>query len=141
MTAARTFDREVAIRFSHCDPAGIVFFPRYMVMINDGVEDFFNRALGVNYAQVVDARRIGLPTVSLQCDFQVPSRIGESVTHSIGLIRLGRRSFTLTHTFHVGAERRISATQVLVTTDLHTHRSIDIPADIRTALEPYLSSP
>ncbi len=30
-----TFERPVRIRFSHCDPAGIVFFPQYLVMTND----------------------------------------------------------------------------------------------------------
>ena len=33
------FERDVLIRFSHCDPAGIVFFPQYLVMFNNHVED------------------------------------------------------------------------------------------------------
>ncbi len=140
LESTRCFDRQVDIRFSHCDLAGIVFFPQYMVMINDGVEDFFNRGLRLGYAQVVDVRRIGLPTVHLQCDFIAPSRIGETVTHSIWLDRLGRRSFSLAHEFHVGADRRISATQVLVTTDLADHRAIELPDDIRQALQPFATA-
>ena len=34
------FEREALIRFSHCDPAGIVFFPQYLVMFNGLVEDW-----------------------------------------------------------------------------------------------------
>ena len=45
------FERPVRIRFSHCDPAGIVFFPQYLVMSNALVEDWFNEALDIDYAR------------------------------------------------------------------------------------------
>ena len=38
------------IRFAHCDPAGIVFFPQYLVMLNGHVEDWFTDGLGLSYA-------------------------------------------------------------------------------------------
>ena len=31
------------IRFRHCDPAGIVFYPRFIEMAHSVVEDFFDR--------------------------------------------------------------------------------------------------
>jgi len=31
---ARTFSAEVPIRFSNCDPAGIVYFPEFFDLIN-----------------------------------------------------------------------------------------------------------
>ncbi|HEY1393321.1 MAG TPA: acyl-CoA thioesterase, partial [Methylibium sp.] len=34
------FWRERQIRFSDCDPAGIVFYPQYFVMFNGLVEDW-----------------------------------------------------------------------------------------------------
>ena len=37
----------VPVRFSHCDPASIVYFPRYFDMINGVVEDWFAGALGL----------------------------------------------------------------------------------------------
>ena len=45
------FERRVRIRFSHCDPAGIVFFPQYLVMTNVLVEDWFNESLDIDYAR------------------------------------------------------------------------------------------
>ena len=33
------------VLFRHCDPAGIVFYPRYFEMMNDTVEAFFGTAL------------------------------------------------------------------------------------------------
>ena len=33
------------VLFKHCDPAGIVFFPRYFEMMNDCVEAFFDKVV------------------------------------------------------------------------------------------------
>ena len=79
VTAAR-FERVYAIRFSHCDPAGIVFYPQYLVLFNHLVEDWFTEGLGVDYARMLGARRIGLPIVRLECDFRAISRMGDAVT-------------------------------------------------------------
>jgi len=37
------FTRTVPIRFSHCDPAGIVYFPHYFDMFNGLIEDWYTR--------------------------------------------------------------------------------------------------
>jgi 4-hydroxybenzoyl-CoA thioesterase len=129
------FERERTIRFSHCDPAGIVFFPQYLVMVNDLNEDWVGSLLGVPYADLIGRRRTGLPTVSLQCDFTAVSRMGEVVTLGLSVERLGSKSITLRHGCRLGDESRMSIRQVLVTTDLDTHRAIEIPADLRAAIE------
>ena len=41
------FEREQLIRFSHCDPAGIVSFPQYLVLVDGHVEDSFDDGLGL----------------------------------------------------------------------------------------------
>ena len=38
------------VRFSDCDPAGIVFFPRYLVMLGGVVEEWFERGLSNTFA-------------------------------------------------------------------------------------------
>jgi 4-hydroxybenzoyl-CoA thioesterase len=128
------FERPVRIRFSHCDPAGIVFFPRYLVMTNALVEDWFNESLGIDYSAMIRTRRVGLPIVKLDCAFSKPSQMGETITQSLELRRLGRRSVTIDVTGHAGGATRFSTQQVLVTTSLDTGASIDIPDDIRAAL-------
>ena len=133
------FERERTIRFSHCDPAGIVFFPQYLVMINDLNEEWIGSLLGAPYADLIGRRRTGLPTVSLQCDFTAISRMGEVVTLGLSVERLGRKSITLRHGCRLGDESRMVIRQVLVSTDLNTHRAIDIPADLRAAIETFAS--
>jgi DNA-binding MarR family transcriptional regulator len=44
--ASTEFRRPRLIRFSDCDPAGIVFYPQYFVMLNGLVEDWVNEGWG-----------------------------------------------------------------------------------------------
>ena len=96
MTAIRhKFEQPLRIRFAHCDPAGIVFFPQYLVMVNNLVEDWVTDALGIRYADLLAKRRTGLPTVSLHCEFTAISRMGDEVMMGLGVERLGQKSITL----------------------------------------------
>src|SRR4030065_467548 len=87
-----TFHSDMLVRFSHCDPAGIVFYPQYFIMFNGLVEDWFNQGVGGNYARTITEHRLGFPIVKLECDFIAPSKIGEIITLALKLERLGNSS-------------------------------------------------
>ena len=128
-----TFARERTIRFSDCDPAGIVFYPQYFVMFNALVEDWID-ALDIGYRALIVERRIGLPTVHLKADFRAVSRMGDRVRLSLGVERVGSRSITLRLSCDGHDGPRMTMQQVLVTTSLDTHHAIEIPADLREAI-------
>jgi 4-hydroxybenzoyl-CoA thioesterase len=128
------FERPLTVRFSHCDPAGIVFFPRYLVMFNDFVETWVTEGLGVPYTALVATRRVGLPSVSLNCQFTAISRMGDEVTLGVSVEKIGNSSIRLNLGCRQGDEQRVQVQQVLVTTDLNTHRAIPIPDDLRRAM-------
>lgn len=132
--STRRFERDVLIRFAHCDPAGIVFFPQYLVLFNNLVEDWVTEALGIPYAELLGQRRIGLPTVSLECTFTAVSRMGETVTFGLAVRRIGNSSVRLALDCRLGEESRVRVDQVLVATDLRTHRPIALPDDLRDAM-------
>ncbi len=134
--ASDEFRRPRLIRFSDCDPAGIVFYPQYFVMLNGLVEDWVNEGLGLSYHGLVAQRRIGLPTVKLDVDFRAVSRMGDQVVLGLCVQRLGSRSMTLAvRCFGAQTgEVRMQMTQVIVTTSLETHRSVAIPDDMRAAI-------
>jgi 4-hydroxybenzoyl-CoA thioesterase len=136
-----SFERPVQIRFSHCDPAGIVFFPQYLVMTNALVEDWFNEGLHINYADMIARRRVGLPIVKLDCEFSRPSQMGETILLTLRVTAIGRRSISVEIVGHCNGETRFSAKQVLVTTSLEIGKSIDIPADIASALATFAPQP
>ncbi len=133
--AGATFRRERLIRFSDCDPAGIVFFAQYFVMFNGLVEDWINEGLDIGYRALVIDRRIGLPTVRLEADFTAVSKMGDTVMLALAVERLGSRSLTLAlRCTGANDEARMALRQVLVTTSLETHRAIEIPPDLRAAI-------
>ena len=136
MSEAAAFRRERLIRFSDCDPAGIVFYPQYFVMFNGLVEDWVNEELGLGYHKLVAEQRVGLPTVRLEADFRAVSRLGDRVILGLSVERLGTRSLTLDlHCFDHRDETRMRMRQVIVTTSLDTHRAIEIPAALREAIQ------
>ena len=61
-----TYTRHIRIEFNHCDPAGIVFYPRYFEMTNSVVENFFADVVGVY--DVLG----GSPDAAVQGAVQVP---------------------------------------------------------------------
>ena len=133
---ASSFKRERLIRFSDCDPAGIVFYPQYFVMFNGLVEDWVDEGLGIGFRRLVIERRTGLPTVRLEADFRAVSKMGDRVELALSVERLGSRSITLNSrcTGLEDGELRMQMRQVLVCTSLQTHQAIEVPADMREAI-------
>jgi 4-hydroxybenzoyl-CoA thioesterase len=130
-----TFRQERLIRFSDCDPAGIVFYPQYFVMFNGLLEDWVGDGLGIGFRNLLTERRIGLPTVRLEADFTGVSRMGDRVVLTLDVERLGSRSITLAlRCTGLDGVPRMSMRQVLVTTSLENHRAVEIPADLRVAI-------
>lgn len=125
------------IRFSHTDPAGIVYFPVYFDMFNGVVEDWFTHALGLNYAQMILERRLGLPIVHAECDFLVPSRMGETLTMGVIVEKIGRSSLKIRINAEIGDQLRLSGGLTVVTTSLDNFGPMPIPSDLRDAMEAY----
>jgi 4-hydroxybenzoyl-CoA thioesterase len=135
------FDTARTVRFADCDPAGIVFFPQYLVMLNTLVEEWFDDGLRFPYAGVIGARRLGLPTVRLEVDFTAVSRHGDRLRQQLAVRKIGRSSLALQVEFFGGEELRLRARQVLVCTSLDNHRPLPLPDDIRSAMLPFVTTP
>ncbi len=126
-----TFEREILVRFGDCDPAGIVFYPRYMEMFNNLVEDWC-REEELPFANA----RVGLPTVHLDVDFLTPSVMGEVLVGSLEVTRLGRSSIGLKITLRGGdGSERVRGNVVLALMDAASRRAVAIEGDVRTRLE------
>lgn len=131
-----TFERKHKIHFSECDPAGIVFYPQYFVLFNDLIESWIDELLPEGYHGVIGTRRVGMPTVRLEVDFKAISKMGEEVRLSLDVERLGQKSLTLVWVCTGEDELvRLAARQIIVTTSLDTHKSIEVPEDLRVAIE------
>lgn len=134
MTARVVFEREQVVRFGHCDPAGIVFYPRYFEMLNELVEDWFAHGLGLPFPQLIGERRIGLPTAQLDTRFERISRFGELLRQRVRVQRVGGASLHLAVSFDGDDGTRVAFSQVLVCTSLDTHQPQPLPDDVRAAI-------
>ena len=139
--SSEVFEVEDTIRFAQCDPAGIVFFPQYLVMLNTLHERWFGEGLGVPYHEYIGVRRLGVPTVRLECDFTAISRHGDRLRQRLSVAKLGRTSLELAVAFDSANELRARFRQVLVCTSLATHKSHPLPDDLRAAMQRYVSAP
>ena len=148
---ARVYRSTILVRFSDCDPARIVFYPRYLEMFNSFVEDWFREGLQMPFPELIGSGW-GIPTVHLNVDFVKVSMLGESLSASLVVRRIGRSSIFV-DIFLRGpdGEDRVRGKVVLVLTELRTHTACTIPDDLRAriaefcqpahAKEPYANSP
>jgi len=137
LTRKDVFYSDMLVRFSHCDPAGIIFYPHYFVMFNGLIEDWFNHALGIDYATFITERRLGLPMVNLVCDFIKPSKIGEIITLTLKIERIGTSSLKLNVSALYRDEVRSAAHLTVCVNSLQSGRAVPIPADLRARLEDF----
>lgn len=120
------------VRFQHCDPAGIVFFPRYFEMINAVVEDWFADIVQCDFHRMHQELGAGVPTVNLNTDFMAPSRQGDQLTFALTPTRVGGTSLTLDITAHCESEQRLRNQSTLVYIDLNTGKPQRWPDAMRT---------
>lgn len=84
------FSKEEKIRFQHIDYAGIVFYPRFLEMLNGIVEDWFEEALDRPFSKMHETN--GIPTVDLKVQFKKAARLGETLTKKLWVKKLGDSS-------------------------------------------------
>lgn len=135
----------LSISFKHCDPAGIVFYPRYVEMLNDVVEQWFKFGLGCDFATLHGPRAIAVPVVSLQVDFKAPACLGENLQAELVVDRLGKSSLEICVAFrgpHAPdtSSVRLYARLTLVFVQMEGKRPIEIPDDLRRAVLPFLAA-
>ena len=137
--AGSLFRSEILVRFADCDYARMVFYPRYLVMFNNLVEDWFAAGLNLSFAELHAKRGWGVPTVHLDVDYYAPSFLGDILRATLAVTRLGRSSFALEITLN-GADgvKRVQGKVVLVLMELGRNRSLAIPDDLRMRMTKFL---
>lgn len=119
------------VLFKHCDPAGIVFFPRYFEMMNDCVEAFFDEVLHWPFESLLHTA--GIPTASIATTFTAPSRHGDQLLLKLDITRIGRASIDYVMTTTCGDEKRFETKATLVYVD-KTGKSAPLPDEARQRL-------
>jgi len=127
------FDRP--IKFEDVDAANIVFFARFVNYAHEAMEHFFG-ALEGGYARLIVERKVGLPAVHVEMSFASPIRYGDALRIETSVKKVGNRSAVLHYRMINAKTGALSAdvSHTVVTTDLRTLTSCDMPADVRARL-------
>ncbi len=133
------YERSKLIRFAHCDPAGIVFYPRYAELCNEVVEDWFAEGLGVPFPELHERRRLGVPAVRLEIDFAAPSRYGDLLLFRLEVAEVGRTSLTLRIAGSCGGAERLRIRLKIVLLSLETGRPVALDEAWRARIAPFVS--
>jgi 4-hydroxybenzoyl-CoA thioesterase len=95
-----TIKRTLRIEWGDCDPAGIVFYPRYFAYFDTSTTALFETALGMSKFQFLKVYDIvGYPMVDTRARFLAPSRFGDEAVIETTISEIKRSSFNIAHHF------------------------------------------
>ena len=90
--------RTTRIEWGDCDPAGIIFYPRYFAMFDAATTYLLERAIGMPKFEYLKAYNfLGHPVVETRARFRIPTRYGDEVTIETAVVACGRSSMKIEH--------------------------------------------
>ncbi|WP_309677866.1 thioesterase family protein [Polaromonas sp.] len=143
------FTTQKQVRFQHCDPAGIVFYPQFFVLLHEVQEDFLAH-IGFPEHELI-AGGTGVPLVDMKAGFLGMCRHGDQLTMTLELTRIGHTSLGMQYEIHASPAApgetsgagalKLRAHGVVVYSELPHGKPVRIPENLRNALLPYLQPP
>ena len=89
--------RPLRIEWGQCDPAGIVFYPQYLIMFDTSTSWLFERT-GLSPSVMRKKYGIvGMPVLEVGARFVMPCRFDDDVVIESEIGEWGRSSFTVRH--------------------------------------------
>jgi 4-hydroxybenzoyl-CoA thioesterase len=128
--------RPVHIEWGDCDPAGIVFYPRFFTIFDASTAILFERALGMTKFEFLKAHNCaGIPLVDTRARFLIPAKYGDDVVVESTVKEFRRSSFDVEHRLIKGAELAVEGLETRVwtgrdPTDPDKIRSQPIPEEV-----------
>ncbi|WP_338409646.1 thioesterase family protein [uncultured Flavobacterium sp.] len=135
------FIKKEKIKFKHVDYAGIVFYPRFLEMLNDLVEDWFEEALNRPFSKMHETN--GIPTVDLKVQFKKAARLGEILTKKLWVKNLGAASILCGFKFEDELEKtclegEITLVNVIFTEDRNNIKATSFNEEIKTKITKFI---
>jgi 4-hydroxybenzoyl-CoA thioesterase len=122
--------------FGDFDPAGIVYYPRYLHFCHVGMEEYFRHVVDLAYPRFISEHRLGLPTVRTVVDHRRPIRYGDPVELEIEVVRVGGSSVEWRYRFWLPGEDEpaTEARVVTVLVDMDDFTKRPVPDWLREGL-------
>jgi len=132
----KTNARPLRIEWGWCDPAGIVFYPRFFEMFDNSTTLLFSSALGMTkYQFLAKYDCAGYPMVDTRARFLIPARFGDDVVIETTITEIRRSSFNVLHQLKNDGALAVEGFETRVWTgrdpaDASKIRSQPIPAEV-----------
>jgi 4-hydroxybenzoyl-CoA thioesterase len=114
-----TITRSVRIEWGDCDPAGIVYFPRYFSFFDACTAAMFEEVGLPKQALLRQYDIVGFPVVDVSAKFMIPSKFGEDVSIETSIREWKRSSFRVHHRLLKGPELAIEGFETRVWVGRH----------------------
>lgn len=128
--------RELTIAWGDCDPAGIVFNPRFFEFFDASTWQLFDKALGVKPHELNAAYGIiGIPLVDAGANFLKAVKFGDTIEIATRAASFGRSSFKIEHRLSVGGALHVEGNETRVwaardPADPDRIKGVAIPAEV-----------
>lgn len=130
-----TSTRQIQIEWGDCDPAGIVFYPRYFAWFDACTAGLFALAGLPKPEMLKHYGIVGIPMVDTRAKFIIPSKFGDTISVSTHIVAFHKSSFQVEHRLMKGELLAIEAQETRVWTGPHPDdpgrlKSRPIPDDV-----------
>lgn len=135
------FRTNIKVCFSDIDNAGIVYYPRFMHYFHLSMEEFFSSALGVDYSDVLHAKKVSFPTVHVEGNFLQKLRYGDQIEMEVRVKNIGRTSIHWGYRgFRTGEDEKpvVEGSNVTVCVSPDDFVKIEVPSWLREGLKPHM---
>jgi len=103
--------RTVRIEWGDCDPAGIIFYPRYFEIFDASTSALFERAMSMTKIQLLKTFNFaGFPLARTRARFLRPTRFGDDVVVET-TVKFGHSSFEIEHRLSLKDETCVECTE------------------------------
>jgi 4-hydroxybenzoyl-CoA thioesterase len=132
--------RNVSIEWGDCDPAGIVFYPRYFAMCDASTTKLLEYALGMKKIMIFKEYDFGgFPVVQTRVKFLTPGCYGDETVIETQAVEVKRSSVSIEHRIRRGDTLLVEGfeTRVWVMQDPNDPtklRSRELPAQLANRL-------
>jgi 4-hydroxybenzoyl-CoA thioesterase len=128
--------REINVEWGDCDPAGIVYYPRYFAWFDACTAGLFELGTGLRKIDLLRTYGIiGLPMVDTRAKFILPSKFGDVLAVETCIADFRTSSFTVEHKLFRDGTLAVEGYETRVWVGLHPDdpdriKSRPIPEDV-----------
>ena len=135
---ARTSTTSVMVQWGDCDPAAIVFYPKYFYWFDSATHALFDRLLAPKLELLQRFGIIGFPLAEASAKFLRPSRVGQAIEIESEIVSCTDRRFTVAHRCTRDGDLLLEGQEVRFAgrvdpDDPQRLRAIALPAELITA--------